>query len=150
MIGVALIYSQIGFAAGIAYFPPPLQQIRDGIEPTYVTCTEGLELVFKLSNKMPACIKPSSIEKLINMNWEIHVLPDVDAISSQNSEIISLGTYDVDASEIEYDGFAGYLVRPSETSCIACCDSVATSSNKSTASTTYPNDASCSAVFRMF
>ena len=53
----------------IAYFPPPLKQIADGVAPENVTCTEGLELVIKLSNGLPACIKPSSVSKLIDRGW---------------------------------------------------------------------------------
>ena len=63
----------------IAYFPPPLKQINEGVSPDHVTCTEGLELVLKKSNGMPACVKPTSVEKLIARGWAIHVLPDYDA-----------------------------------------------------------------------
>ncbi|MDH5570090.1 MAG: hypothetical protein OEX98_09925, partial [Nitrosopumilus sp.] len=41
---------------GMAYFPPPLKQIQDGTDPSDVTCTEGLELIMKVSNGQPACI----------------------------------------------------------------------------------------------
>ena len=51
--------------SSIAYFPPPLKQISEGINPSNVTCTEGKELVLKQSNGLPACINPSSVEKLI-------------------------------------------------------------------------------------
>ena len=73
------LFSQVNdFANAIAYFPPPLKQIQEGVEPTNVTCTEGLELVLKLSNGQPACIKPSSVEKLIQRGWAIHILPDYE------------------------------------------------------------------------
>ena len=55
----------------IAYFPPPLKQISDGIAPENVTCTEGLVIVLKSSNSSPVCIKPSSVEKLIQRGWAI-------------------------------------------------------------------------------
>jgi len=53
----------------IAYFPPPLKQISQGISPDSVTCTEGLELVLKKSNGLPACVKPSSVSKLVQRGW---------------------------------------------------------------------------------
>ncbi len=53
----------------IAYFAPPLQQIRDGVEPSHVTCNEGLELLVKQSNGKPACVKPGTVEKLIERGW---------------------------------------------------------------------------------
>ena len=46
----------------------PLKQIKSGIVPENVVCKEGLELVFKL-NGQPACVKTTSIEKLIAWGW---------------------------------------------------------------------------------
>ena len=99
----------------IAYFPPPLQQIRDGVEPSNVTCTEGLELVLKQSNGKPACLKPSSVAKLIGRGWAIHVLPDY-TMENNNSEIFALGEHRIKTKMISYyDGTTGYLVKPIET-----------------------------------
>ncbi len=58
-------------ASAIAYFPAPLKQISDGILPENVTCTEGLAIVLKSTNNSPACVKPSSVEKLIQRGWAI-------------------------------------------------------------------------------
>ncbi len=46
----------------------PLKQIKEGVVPENVVCKEGLELVFKL-NGQPACIKTTSIQKLIAWGW---------------------------------------------------------------------------------
>jgi hypothetical protein len=75
-IGVILTSQYVN--QDIVYFPPPLKQIQNGVNPSDVTCTEGLELVMKVSNSKPVCIKPSSVEKLIERGWAIHVLPDSD------------------------------------------------------------------------
>lgn len=47
----------------------PLKQFSEGIDPTQVLCKEGFELVFKSTNFQPACVKPSSVEKLIQRGW---------------------------------------------------------------------------------
>lgn len=100
------------FVNAIAYFPPPLKQIQEGTDPSNVTCTEGLELVLKLSNGQPACINPSSVEKLIQRGWAIHVLPDYEKINN-NSEIFTLGEFAVDATNVNYfQNSNGYLVKP--------------------------------------
>lgn len=97
---------------GIAYFPPPLKQITSGIEPTNVTCTEGLELVLKKSNGNPACIKPSSVAKLIERGWAIHILPDYEN-ENNNSEIFALGDYNVETKLVNYyDSSQGFLAKP--------------------------------------
>jgi carboxymethylenebutenolidase len=105
--------SQLDYAAfGIAYFPPPLKQISDGVEPANVTCTEGLEIVLKKSNGNPACLKPSSVAKLIERGWAIHILPDYED-ENNNSEIFEIGNYNVDVGFVDYfDGTQGYLARP--------------------------------------
>jgi len=46
----------------------PLKQIKSGIVPENVVCKEGLELVFKL-NGQPACVKTTSVQKLITWGW---------------------------------------------------------------------------------
>ncbi|MCE9616906.1 MAG: hypothetical protein K8Q88_00880 [Nitrosarchaeum sp.] len=46
----------------------PLKQIHEGVVPENVVCKEGLELVFKL-NGQPACVKTTSIQKLIAWGW---------------------------------------------------------------------------------
>lgn len=109
---VLILSLQQGAVHGIAYFPPPLKQISSGTDPAMVTCTEGLELVIKLSNGLPACVKPSSVAKLIERNWAIHVLPDVDPTMTQNSETIQNGKYDVETSLVSYDDSVGFLAKP--------------------------------------
>ena len=48
--------------------PSPLKQIKEGTLPENVVCKEGLGLVFKLTGQ-PACVKTTSIEKLIAWGW---------------------------------------------------------------------------------
>ncbi len=48
--------------------PSPLKQIKEGVVPENVVCKDGLELVFKL-NGQPACVKTTSIQKLIAWGW---------------------------------------------------------------------------------
>ncbi|MFQ5573063.1 MAG: alpha/beta fold hydrolase, partial [Nitrosopumilaceae archaeon] len=96
----------------IAYFPPPLKQINEGVSPDHVTCTEGLELVLKKSNGMPACVKPSSVVKLIERGWAIHVLPEYDA-QNNNSEIFEEGMYKIKTEFVTYfENSKGYLAKP--------------------------------------
>ncbi|MFB5645758.1 MAG: dienelactone hydrolase family protein, partial [Nitrosopumilaceae archaeon] len=96
----------------IAYFPPPLKQMSQGTSPENVTCTEGLELVLKKSNGLPACVKPSSVEKLIERGWAIHVLPDYNP-QNNNSEIFEEGKYEVKSEFVNYfEDTEGYLARP--------------------------------------
>ena len=100
-------------AYGITYFPPPLKQIQDGTDPSDVTCTEGLELVMKFSNGQPACVKPSSVEKLIERGWAIHVLPDYEKSENNNSVIFELGDFEVETTNVSYYGNSnGYLAKP--------------------------------------
>lgn len=47
---------------------PPLKQINAGVEPEDVVCKEGLELIFTPSNES-ACVKPTSIPRLISFGW---------------------------------------------------------------------------------
>jgi hypothetical protein len=46
----------------------PFKQIKSGIVPENVVCKEGLDLIFKL-NGQPACVKTTSVQKLIAWGW---------------------------------------------------------------------------------
>lgn len=48
---------------------PPLKQFKAGIPIEEIQCKEGLSLVIKSSNDNPACVKPRSVEKLIQRGW---------------------------------------------------------------------------------
>ena len=50
---------------------PLKQQIASGVIPKEIKCKEGFELVFKITNDMPACVKPLTAEKLIERGWAI-------------------------------------------------------------------------------
>jgi carboxymethylenebutenolidase len=105
-------FSFITHADAIAYFPPPLKQISQGTDPSNVTCTEGKSLVLKQSNGLPACVNPSSIEKLIVRGWAIHILPDY-INENNNSEIFALGNHVTSSEMITYfDDASGYLAKP--------------------------------------
>jgi hypothetical protein len=71
--------------SAIAYFPPPLKQIVDGIAPENVTCTEGLIIVLKASDNSPACLKPTSVEKLIQRGWAIEKESSIITPTSSDS-----------------------------------------------------------------
>ena len=48
---------------------PPHKQVSSGINPQDVICSEGFELIFKSTDNSPACVKPSTAEKLIQRGW---------------------------------------------------------------------------------
>ncbi len=101
------------YSYGVAYFPPPLKQIQGGTDSSDVTCTEGLELVIKFSNGLPACVKPSSVEKLIERGWAVHVLPDYEQNENNNSVIFATGDLTVETIDVTYfENSNGYLAKP--------------------------------------
>ncbi|NJK78028.1 MAG: hypothetical protein HC944_03985 [Nanoarchaeota archaeon] len=46
----------------------PLKQLKEGVMPEDIQCKSSMELVFKLSGE-PACVKFTSIEKLVSYGW---------------------------------------------------------------------------------
>ncbi|QMU55555.1 MAG: dienelactone hydrolase family protein [Nitrosopumilus sp.] len=67
----------------------------------------------KVSNGLPACVKPSSVEKLIERGWAMHVLPDYEKNENNNSVIFETGDLNVETTDISYFGNSdGYLAKP--------------------------------------
>ena len=52
----------------------PLQQFKSGIPASAVQCTQGLELVLKVEDGSPACVKPDSVTALIEHGWASLIL----------------------------------------------------------------------------
>ena len=46
-----------------------LKQVKTRIKPTNVICKSGMTLIFKSTNDSPACVKPTTAEKLIERGW---------------------------------------------------------------------------------
>jgi hypothetical protein len=49
----------------------PLRQMMMGTSALDVKCNDGFELVLKATNGMPACVKPSSVDRLIEIGWAV-------------------------------------------------------------------------------
>lgn len=47
----------------------PREQVKSGVKPKDVSCDSGMELVLKNSNGSPACVKPETAERLIQLGW---------------------------------------------------------------------------------
>ena len=47
----------------------PHAQMRHGIASENVMCNEGLHLIHKMRDGMPACVFPTSVEKFIQRGW---------------------------------------------------------------------------------
>jgi hypothetical protein len=48
---------------------PPLQQVKSGVASNKVVCDSGMELIIKNTNGSPACVKPATAERLIQLGW---------------------------------------------------------------------------------
>lgn len=48
---------------------PALKQVQNGVKADQVTCKDGLILILKSHNGFPACVSPSTAEKLETRGW---------------------------------------------------------------------------------
>ncbi|HSD05147.1 MAG TPA: dienelactone hydrolase family protein [Nitrosopumilaceae archaeon] len=93
----------------------PRDQAKAGIPIDKILCSEGLQPVMKKNNGNPACVKPTSVVKLIEIGWAIHVLPSYTKDEPKNSEIFGAGLYQtIPQTEMYYENSTGFLARPSE------------------------------------
>src|SRR5713226_2256398 len=74
---------------------PPLKQIKSGIMAKDVQCAKGLILVLKSENDLPACIRETSLAKLILRGWAKQASESTQTggkivTLDQNNEAISL------------------------------------------------------------
>jgi len=53
----------------VPFSSSPLKQFKSGVAAEDVICKEGLQLIIKSKDHTPACVRPSSISKLIAQGW---------------------------------------------------------------------------------
>jgi len=51
------------------HMDPPRKQMAMGVDAHDIKCNADLKLVFKATNGMPACVKPSSVDRLVEIGW---------------------------------------------------------------------------------
>ncbi len=59
----------VTFAQNSTLILLPLKQLKNGTSPQDVKCKEGFVLVIKTSDSFPACVKPTSVYRLLSQNW---------------------------------------------------------------------------------
>lgn len=69
----------VSFPSALAYVADsPKNQFTDGMDPHDVICHESFELIFKASDYSPACVKSSSVSKLVERGWASGHIPEND------------------------------------------------------------------------
>ena len=91
----------------VAYFPPPLKQISNGVAPENVTCSENFSLIIKITNNSPACVNHSSVDKLIQRGWGSIIGFDVNTTIAQ-----SIWEHYIQQQNSEFQG--EYIEGPTE------------------------------------
>ncbi|MDC8451645.1 MAG: carboxypeptidase regulatory-like domain-containing protein [Thaumarchaeota archaeon] len=56
----------------------PIAQIQLGSNSTDVQCKQGLDLIIKTHDNMPACVKPETAQTLILRGWGTFTVPPID------------------------------------------------------------------------
>jgi hypothetical protein len=64
----------------------PIRQLKQGIEPEEIQCKEGQVFAVKASNGNPICVKPSTLEKLIQ-RWTMELKSDRHIINGKYAGI---------------------------------------------------------------
>ena len=65
---VTVLIILIPFASGYS-LDSPKEQFSKGIDPHDVQCKPDYELIFKKTTFEPACVKSTSIQKLVERGW---------------------------------------------------------------------------------
>lgn len=82
--------------------PSPYKQMQNGILVEHVTCNGALEKLYK-SDGSPACVKPSSVAKLIQRGWTDNAADIVSTVNSQKQIIVQSESH-------AYDDLCGFPV----------------------------------------
>lgn len=94
----------------------PYSQFLNDVPIGMISCGEGLELIMKKTNGMPACVRPSTVAILLERGWGIHVMADYD-VQNNNSGLFKTGKgpFTVRTEDVQYfENYTGYLALPED------------------------------------
>jgi len=63
----------------------PLKQMRMGIDAHKIQCKSGYSNVFRAADWSPACVKPSSVERLVEIGWASNHMPSNEDLMKKDS-----------------------------------------------------------------
>ena len=63
----------------------PIKQMKMGVDVHKIQCKSGHELVFKSTNWSPACVKPSSVARLVEIGWASNHMPSEHTMMEKDS-----------------------------------------------------------------
>lgn len=68
---------------------PPKHQTSNNVSDEEIICNEGLQLIFKISDNSPACVKPETKTELIERGWaqDVQNYPENTEIISEYSNL---------------------------------------------------------------
>lgn len=92
----------------------PYSQFLNNIPIGMISCDDGLELIMKKTNGMPACVRPSTVAVLLERGWGIHVMADYDG-QNNNSGLFKTGKgpFTVRTESVQYfENYTGYMALP--------------------------------------
>ena len=91
----------------------PLHQFMMKIPINQIVCPDNLQLVMKKSDGSPACVRTSSVSKLIERGWAVHVLPEYTKSGTKNSDMFDGGSLEIKTASVNYFANAtGYVTKP--------------------------------------
>lgn len=87
----------------------PMEQIQLGSNSTDVQCKQGLDLIIKTHDNMPACVKPETAQTLIMRGWGTFTVPLIDNAYDQkmngtlSGDVIRGGGPRSESPEVNYE-----------------------------------------------
>jgi hypothetical protein len=71
LMGIKTLYLDVGTNGKleVSQILSPLKQFELGTPASKVICNQGFQLIFKTEDGLPACVRPETVQKLIERGW---------------------------------------------------------------------------------
>jgi uncharacterized membrane-anchored protein len=89
----------------------PLKQFKSGIDAKDIQCKNGLELIIKVKNNFPACVKQNTVSKIVLLGW-IKLMQD--NLSEKDESSTRIITLEDDGKSISLKADQSFLLKLGE------------------------------------
>src|SRR5574338_113685 len=69
----------------------PLKQLKAGIQVQNIKCREGLELIIRLHDNSPACVRHVNLPRLLINGWIYAIDTNAELASKRTKQVLSIG-----------------------------------------------------------
>lgn len=88
---VVTLVASLSMCAAFSEVSSPKDQLKNGVAPDEIICRPDLVLMIRADGSMPACVRQSSVDRLIKIGWALEQVPSTTNLEESTATRVECG-----------------------------------------------------------